>query len=89
MTARIVRRPFTDAQGRKGLYKFFARAQPHVVRHYALTLPGWPRFERPLRIAFLSDLHVGSHTDDVTRYAPSPGRSRRSCRTWCCSAATT
>jgi predicted MPP superfamily phosphohydrolase len=40
-----------------------------VVRHYALTLPGWPRFERPLRIAFLSDLHVGSHTDDVTRYA--------------------
>ena len=68
LTARWLRRPFTDAHGHKRLYKFFARAQPHVVRHYALTLPGWPRFERPLRIAFLSDLHVGSHTDDVTRY---------------------
>jgi len=65
----LIRRPFTDAEGRKRLYKFFARAQPHVVRHYALTLPGWPRFERPLRIALLADLHVGSHTDDVTRYA--------------------
>jgi hypothetical protein len=69
LTARLVRRPFTDVRGRKRLYKFFARPQPHVVRHYALTLPGWPRFERPLRIAFLSDLHVGSHIDDVTRYA--------------------
>ena len=65
----MIRRPFADAAGGKRLYKFFARAQPHVVRHYALTLPGWPRFERPLRIAFLSDLHVGSHADDVTRYA--------------------
>ena len=69
LTARLLRRPFTDAEGRKRLYKFFARAQPHVVRHYALSLPGWPRFERPLRIALLADLHVGSHTDDVTRYA--------------------
>ena len=39
LTARLVRRPFTDAQGRKRLTKFLARAQPHVVRHYALTLP--------------------------------------------------
>ena len=68
LTARLVRRPFTDANGHKGLFQPFARAQAHVVRHYSLTLPGWPRFERPLRIAFLSDFHVGSHTDDVTRY---------------------
>ena len=43
VTARLIRQPFTDAEGRKRLYKFFARAQPHVVRHYALSLPGWPR----------------------------------------------
>jgi valyl-tRNA synthetase len=54
LTARWLRRPFTDAEGRKRLYKFFARAQPHVVRHYARSLPGWPRFERPLRIALLA-----------------------------------
>jgi uncharacterized protein len=64
----LVRRPYGDAQGRKGLFKPIARAQPHVVRHYALTLAGWPRFDRALRIAFLSDFHVGAHTDDVTRF---------------------
>jgi predicted MPP superfamily phosphohydrolase len=64
-----LRRPYDDAEGRKGLLGLLARAQRHVVRHYALTLPGWPRFSRPLRIAFLSDFHVGSHTGDVARLA--------------------
>ena len=68
LTGRVVRRPFDDALGRKGLLRPVAWAQPHVVRHYALTLPGWPRFERPLRILLLSDFHVGSHTDDVARH---------------------
>lgn len=63
----LVSRPYGDAAGHKGLIGRFARAQPHVVRLYALTLPGWPRFSRPLRIAFLSDFHVGSHTGDVAR----------------------
>ncbi len=67
LTRRLVRQPFTDAQGRKGIMRPFAWAPGHVVRHYALTLPGWPRFERPLRIAFLADFHVGSHSDDVAR----------------------
>jgi predicted MPP superfamily phosphohydrolase len=67
LTQRLVRRPFTDVQGRKGLTRPFAWAPDHVVRHYALTLPGWPRFERPLRIAFLADFHVGSHSDDIAR----------------------
>ena len=31
-----------------------------------MTVPGWPR-ERPLRIAFISDLHAGSHAEDVAR----------------------
>ena len=64
-----LRRPFTDVRGRKGFYHPFAHAQPHVIRHYALTLPGWPRFSRPLRILLISDLHVGSHTGDVARFA--------------------
>jgi predicted MPP superfamily phosphohydrolase len=67
LTQRLVRRPFTDAQGRKGIMRPFAWAPDHVVRHYALTLPGWPRSERPLRIAFLADFHVGSHSDDIAR----------------------
>ncbi len=69
MLGKLLRRPYGDAQGRKGWFTPFAHAQPHVVRHYALTLPGWPRFERPLRIAFLSDFHVGTHTGDMARYA--------------------
>jgi hypothetical protein len=65
---RAVRRPYRDAHGRKGLYHPFAHAQPHVIRRYTLTLPGWPRFARPLRIVLLADLHVGSHTGDVARF---------------------
>lgn len=66
---RVVRRPFEDARGRKGWLGPFAHAQTHVVRRYKLTLPGWPRFSRPLRIVLLADLHIGSHTGDVARFA--------------------
>lgn len=69
VTQRALRRPYDDAHGRKGWLTAFARAQPHVVRHYALTLPGWPRFARPLRVVLLADLHVGSHSGDVARHA--------------------
>jgi hypothetical protein len=65
----IIRRPYDDETGAKGLLGRFAHAQLHVVRRYDLTLPGWPRFSRPLRIALLSDFHVGSHTGDVARLA--------------------
>ena len=65
----IIRRPYDDETGAKGLLGRFAHAQLHVVRRYDLTLPGWPRFSRPLRTAFLSDFHVGSHTGDVARLA--------------------
>ena len=44
-----------------------ARAQRHLVVRIDIALAGWPVFKRPLRIAFLSDFHVGSHTDDVAR----------------------
>jgi predicted MPP superfamily phosphohydrolase len=69
LTARLLRRPYLDAKGDKGLFGRLARAQPHVVRRYALSLPGWPRLPRPLRIVLMSDLHVGSHAGDVARYA--------------------
>src|SRR5262249_52948612 len=63
----VVRPPFTDPLGRKGLFEDFAYAQPHVVRKLRLAVAGWPRWTRPLRIVFLSDLHIGSHTGDVRR----------------------
>jgi len=65
----VIKRPYDDEAGHKGLLGRFARAQPHVVRHYELALPGWPRFSRALRVAFLSDFHVGSHTGDPARLA--------------------
>ena len=67
-TAAMVRKPYADPHGSKGLIGVFTRAQPHVVRRYTLVLPGWPRFPRPLRIAFLSDFHIGSHTGDIVRH---------------------
>ena len=65
----LVRPPYTDTVGRKGWLERFAVAQPHAVRRLDLTIAGWPKAARPLRIAFLSDFHAGSHTDDVTRIA--------------------
>jgi uncharacterized protein len=61
------RRPFTDEIGRKGWAERLAHAQPHVVRHLDLAIAGWPSSRRPLRIAFLSDIHAGSHSGDVAR----------------------
>ena len=63
----ITRPPFRDEAGRKGWFEWVSRAQPHVVRKLTLTLDGWPRWSRPLRIAFLSDFHTGSHAADLAR----------------------
>ena len=69
LAGRVLRRPYRDALGSKGWLGPLLRAQRHVVRRYALTLPGWPRFGRPLRIVLLADLHIGSHSGDLARYA--------------------
>jgi predicted MPP superfamily phosphohydrolase len=61
------RPPFHDELGRKGAFERLSRAQPHVVRRLELAIPGWPSWPRPLRIAFLSDFHTGSHAGDVAR----------------------
>lgn len=63
----LVRPPHTDTTGRKGWFEPFAHAQPHAVRRLDLTIAGWPTAARPLRIAFLSDFHAGSHTGDLAR----------------------
>jgi predicted MPP superfamily phosphohydrolase len=65
----LVRPPYTDPEGRKGWFDRFAQAQPHAVRRLELAIAGWPKAARPLRIAFLSDFHAGSHTADVARIA--------------------
>ena len=64
-----LRPPYRDEEGRKGWFERISRAQPHLVRRLDLAIPGWPKMSRPLRIAFLSDLHAGSHADDVARLA--------------------
>ena len=63
----ITRPPFRDDLGHKGWVKRISRAQPHMVRHLRLKIAGWPNWSRPMRIAFLSDFHTGSHSDDVAR----------------------
>lgn len=67
LTLALVRPPYKDETGRKGWLELFSRAQPHQVRHLSFRVEGWPRWSRPLRIAFLADFHTGSHADDVAR----------------------
>ena len=67
LTRAVTRPPFRDKSGNKGWFTKFSRARQHVVRHLNLEIAGWPRWSRPLRIAFLSDFHVGSHSDDIAR----------------------
>ena len=63
----ITRPPFSDEFGRKGWFEKISRAQRHAVRHLNLEVSGWPQWPRPLRAAFLSDFHTGSHADDTVR----------------------
>ena len=66
---RFVRTPFTDPEGRKGIFEHVTRAPAHRVTHVEMRVPGWPATPRPLRVAFLSDFHTGSHAHDVQRFA--------------------
>lgn len=63
----LLRPPYLDEVGSKGVFERVSRAQPHVVRRLHFSVAGWPRTTRPIRIAFLSDLHAGSHANDVVR----------------------
>lgn len=67
LTRAITRPPFTDQDGKKGWFTCISRAKRHLVRHLRLELDHWPNWTRPIRLAFLSDFHTGSHADDVLR----------------------
>jgi uncharacterized protein len=67
LTLTRARPPFHDEFGDKGWLNSISRAQRHVVCHLDLQITGWPQWDRALRVAFLSDFHTGSHSDDVTR----------------------
>src|SRR5919206_258388 len=68
-TRRFVQTPFADPQGLKGLFGPLTRAPMHRLVQVSMRVPGWPEMARPLRVAFLSDFHTGSHTGDVQRFA--------------------
>ena len=63
----LTRPPFGDDLGHKGWFSRISRAEPHIVHHLGLKIAGWPTSCRPMRIAFLSDFHTGSHSGDVAR----------------------
>src|SRR5919199_6484512 len=67
-TRHLVRTPFTDPQGLKGLLGLLTRAPMHRLVQITMRVSGWPEMPRPLRVAFLSDFHTGSHTGDVQRF---------------------
>jgi len=64
---RVVAKPFSDPGGGKGWWSWLSRAPAHRISRVRIAITGWPRLSRPLRLLFLSDLHVGSHTNDVER----------------------
>ncbi len=64
---RIVAKPFADLNGEKGAWAWISRPPQHRIVRHQIAIIGWPKTARPLRIVFLSDLHTGSHTDDVVR----------------------
>src|SRR4051812_38721734 len=59
--------PFTDPTGRKTGVARFARAPKHRVRRVHVRFPGWGGPHAPFRILFMSDIHLGSHPDDIRR----------------------
>lgn len=58
--------PYTNLTGDKGRFARIAVAQPLDWTHHRLHPPGWER-TGPITIAWLSDFHTGSHTDDLAR----------------------
>jgi hypothetical protein len=54
----LTRPPFGDDLGHKGWLSRISRAEPHIVHHLGLKIAGWPRWCRPMCIAFLSDFHT-------------------------------
>jgi len=64
---RVLAQPFSDGREEKRRWAWLARAKAHKLSRLRIGVTGWPRLSRTLRVLFLSDLHVGSHTDDIER----------------------
>ncbi|NND50733.1 MAG: metallophosphoesterase [Rhizobiales bacterium] len=60
--------PFEPGQEGKGRWSRLTRAQPHIIRRYLIEREDWPSGHPPLRIALLSDAHIGSHEGDIQRH---------------------
>lgn len=48
-------------------YAFAEARRVPVIRTAAMALPGWPAGQKPIRVALLSDIHLGSATMDAAR----------------------
>lgn len=62
---RGARVPFTDPSGGKGFWTSLSRAPAHRHVRYRVPLAGWRGPD--VTVAFLSDLHLGSHAHDAAR----------------------
>jgi uncharacterized protein len=67
--------PFRDPTGAKGLWGAFSPAPAHRHVAYQVPLAHWRG--RPFSIAFLSDLHLGSHAGDIPRLTRILGEIER------------
>ena len=59
--------PFADVVGDKGWLNIITSAQPFQITKLDLKIPGWSNRESRLKIGLLSDIHLGSHANDVSR----------------------
>lgn len=66
LNRKLTNPPFTDEVGAKGWLHYFARARQTRLTKYKITLADWPS-SLSLSIAFITDLHVGSHSNDLAR----------------------
>ena len=68
LARRSVPVPFEPGDEDKGRWQRLTRAQPHIIRRYQIERDDWPSGHPPLRVALLSDAHIGSHADDIERH---------------------
>lgn len=59
--------PFAADQEKKGIWAAVAKAQPHTWQKHQVTLSSELQIATPVRMLVLSDLHVGSHSNDLQR----------------------
>ncbi len=71
---RVTAAPFEDVNGEKGLWGWLSGSPSCRIVGHQMSISGWPKTSRALRIAFLSDLHTGGHRDDVTRLSRILGK---------------